>query len=427
MPSAFFTIACNTLSKASWRDNQFDVELDVSWDAFKRVMEHAYSVPIINCGCQSLGIELDKISKALPPKCDYPSFLPSEYELAIDGISRSAWRNGEALTNLIERTTDVLESASNVTSICFLHTSGCGHTLSALLLAEIKDNFPELSIISVLISPVGGISGLSSLQSLVTMQAVMEFSDYVMIREMDEAHSFISSELCPTSGAINNRALQPYTLSDINQYIATDIFVALSSHSRGIEYHPNNCLWPFGVCSNRKKIFDVRSSLWRSLRQSSKPNVSFSALRAVSSSIHSAHLWHGSSEKLTTMTMTIGSAAIADLKYDCNTKQLIASDCSIPSADVAVALEWATPKVAWPPSLGTSSYRDSSTGCLVKAAQRVRSDPQIPSNAAAGSALGLHDVNLVAVSFASPYASAVVTNVCDTAQRLINVSAFSHR
>jgi hypothetical protein len=392
-------------------------------------MEHAYSIPIINCGCQPLGIELDKISKALPPKCDYPSFLPSEYELAIDGIRRSAWGSGETLTKFIERTTDVLESASNVTSICFLNTLGNGHSLSALLLAEIKDNFPELSIVSVLISPIGGISGLPSLQSLVTMQAAMEFSDYVMIREMDEAHSFISSELCPTSGAINTRTLQPYTLCDINQHIASDIFVALSSHSRGIEYHPNNCLWPFGVCSNRKKIFDVRSSLWRSLRQGSKPKVSFSALRAVSSSIHSAHLWHGSSEKLTTTTMTIGSAAIADLKYDFNMKQLVASDCSIPSADVAVALEWATPKVAWPSSLGTSSYRDSSTGCLVKTAQRVRSDAQIPSNLAAGSAsaLGLHNVNLVAVSFASPYASAVVTNVCDTAQRLIDVNAFAHR
>lgn len=391
-------------------------------------MEHSYSIPIINCGCQKLGTELDKISKALPPGCDYPSFFPSEYEVVVDGISRSdySWGSGEAVTKLIEKTTNILESASNVTSICFLNTLGCGHSLSATLLSGLIDNFPELSITSVLISPIGGISGLPSLHSLVTMQAVKEYSDYVMIREMDEAHSFISSELCPETGAINSRTSQSYTLGDINQYIATDVFVALSSHSRGMESHLINCLWPFGVCTNRKKIFDVRSSLWRSLKQLSKPKVSFNTLRAVSSSIHSAHLWHGSLCRPS--TMSIESAAIADLQYDCNGKQLTASDSTIPSSDVAVALEWATPKVSWPSSLGTSSYRDPSTGCLVKSAQRIRLDPQTPLNATATApALGIRSVNIVAVSFESPYGSALVTDVCNTAQKLIDVNAFAHR
>lgn len=389
-------------------------------------MEHSYSIPIINCGCQKLGFELDKMSKALPPGCDYPSCLPSEYDLAIDWIGRSefSWGCGEAVTELIEKTTNILESASNVTSICFLNALGCGHSLSATLLSRLKDDFPEISITSVLISPIGGISGLPSLHSLVTMQAVMEYSDYVMIREMDEAKSFISSELCPVTGATNLRTSQSYALSDINQYIATDVFVALSSHSRGLESDLNNRLWPFGVCTNSKKIFDVRSSLWRSLKQLLKPKVSFNTLRAVSSSIHSAHLWHGSLYRPT--TMSIDSAAIADLQYDCNGKQLIASDSTIPRADVAVALEWATPKVSWPSSLGTSSYRDPWTGCLVKSAQRIRLDPQIPLNTTAP-VLGIRNVNIVAVSFESPYGSALVTDVCNTAQKLIDVNAFAHR
>lgn len=384
-------------------------------------MDRSHNTPVICCGCSKLGSELNKVSKALLFHGDYPNYSSGSYGLLLDHVSglESEANNSSKISEVIERTTDLLEKSSNVSSIALLNTLGTGNGLPTILLSEIKDNFPELSVISILLTPTGGISGLSAINSLVTAQSVMEFSDHVMLRETDQTRSFFVSE----SSAIQLN-LQTHSLSDINRCIATDIFVALSSHWTQQEHVANSFLWPFDVCASDRKLFDVRSSLWRSLKQSSKSKTSFSPLRAVSSSVRSLHLWHDGHPSYS--GMTIDTAQVVDLTVDHNMKCMTASHSSISASDVAVALEWATPQVSWPKSLGTASYRDTATGCLVKNSRTTRvAEASTPANV--GPRATPADMSVVGLSFQSPYARIALSNICDNAQKLIAVGAYAHR
>lgn len=384
-------------------------------------MDRSYNTPVICCGCSKLGSELNKVSKAVLSNGDYPNYSSGAYGLLLDDVSglESEANNNLKISEVIERTTDMLEKSSNVSSIALLNTLGSGNGLPTILLSEIKDNFPELSIVSILLAPAGGVSGLSAINSLVAAQSVMEFSDYVMLRETDQTHSFFVSE----SSAVQLN-LQTHTLSDIHRCIATDIFVALSSHWTQQEHVANSFLWPFDVCASSRKLFDVRSSLWRSLKQSSKSKTSFSPLRAVSSSIRSLHLWHEGHPQYS--GMTVDSAQVVDLTVNHSMKCMTASHSSISSQDVAVALESATPQVPWPKSLGTASYRDTATGCLVKNSRTTRAaEASSPANVDQRSAPA--DMSMVALSFQSPYARIALLNICDSAQKLIAVGAYAHR
>jgi hypothetical protein len=384
-------------------------------------MDRSYNTPVICCGCTKLGSELNKVSKALLFNGDYPNYSSGAYGLLLDDVSglESEANNDSKISEVIKRTTDMLEKSSNVSSIALLNTLGTGNGLPTILLSEIKDNFPELSIVSILLTPTGGISGLSAINSLVTAQSVMEFSDHVMLRETDQTRSFFVSE----SSTIQLN-MQTHTLNDIHRCIATDIFVALSSHWTQQEHVANSFLWPFDVCASSRKLFDVRSSLWRSLKQSSKSKTSFSPLRAVSSSIRSLHLWHDGHPNYS--GMTIDSAQVVDLTVNHSMKCMIASHSSISASDVAVALEWATPQVSWPKSLGTASYRDTATGCLVKNSRTTRVS-EASSAADVGQRAAPGDMSVVALSFQSPYARIALSNICDNAEKLIAVGAYAHR
>jgi hypothetical protein len=384
-------------------------------------MDRSYNTPVICCGCTKLGSELNKVSKALLFNGDYPNYSSGAYGLLLDDVSglESEANNDSKISEVIKRTTDMLEKSSNVSSIALLNTLGTGNGLPTILLSEIKDNFPELSIVSILLTPTGGLSGLSAINSLVTAQSVMEFSDHVMLRETDQTHSFFVSE----SSTIQLN-MQTHTLNDIHRCIATDIFVALSSHWTQQEHVANSFLWPFDVCASTRKLFDVRSSLWRSLKQSSKSKTSFSPLRAVSSSIRSLHLWHDGHPNYS--GMTIDSAQVVDLTVNHSMKCMTASHSSISASDVAVALEWATPQVTWPKSLGTASYRDTATGCLVKNSRTTRVS-EASSAADVGQRAAPGDMSVVALSFQSPYARIALSNICDNAEKLIAVGAYAHR
>lgn len=385
-------------------------------------MDRSCNTPVICIGCSKLGSELNKISKALLFNGDYPNFSTGDYGLLIEDVSglEIEANNSTKITEIIDRTSDMLEKSSNVSSIALLNTLGTGNGLPEIILSEIKDKFPELSITSILLSPTGGVKGLSAINSLVSAQSALEFSDHVMLRETDQTHSFFVSE--SSSIQLN---LQTHTLSDIHRCISADIFVALSSHwTQQEQQTANSFLWPFDVCSSSKKLFDVRSSLWRSLKQSTKSKTPFSPLRAVASSIRSLHLWHIGDPNYS--DMTIDSAQVVDLTVNQSLNYLIASPSAISASDVAVALEWATPQVCWPKSLGIASYRDSATGCLVKNTKVGRpieaSSPSDRSHQTAPSTM-----NVVALSFQSPYACIAISKICDSVEKLIAIGAYSQR
>jgi hypothetical protein len=371
----------------------------------------SHNIPIICCGCPDFDSQINKISKALSLDSEYPNYSTGNYCVQVDNICHlgSEWNTTAKIAEVLQQTTDIMEYDTNIKSIAIVNEFGIGDGLCSLMLKEIKDNFPELSILSVYLLPVGGISGPSILNSLVSAQAAMEISDFVMIREMDEARLFLSG-----GTFINQESSQTYSKSDINYHIASDVFVALSSETGPEQYRVGSgYLWPFNVCTTKSKLFDVRSSLWRFLKPSPKLKTKINPTRALSSNIHSLHLWHADADSFN-ITNNVVSASFHDLKIDQIKKRLIASPSTISSFAFATALNLATPKLSWSSSLGINSSRETITGDLINTVKRSNKTD-------------VTDSDHIAISFDSPYAKICLKNICKKADALLAVKAFSHR
>ena len=385
------------------------------------------TIPVLCCGCTKLGAELDKLSKTLSFAPEFSSYSNGDYGSLIESICKREAESTspsqiEEVTNMLD---DILERTSSVRSIAILNELGVGYGFPARVLSHVKDNFPELTIVSILISPAGGTSGLPSINSIITAQAAIELSDYVMIREIDEARSYMSSEYSGgTSTALQMVPL--YDLGDVYQCVASDVFVALSSQWGPQEDIADNYLWPFNVCTNRKKLFDVRSSLWRYLQRTSKSKNAFNPMRAMSTSVHSLHLWYTNSYSF---GMCVKSARVVEFNIDHTLKRMVTSQSAVPVSDLLSTLQGATPTVSWPSSLGSRPDIDTSVGYLSTTARLTR--PAALSNPVTGtgraSRVESSNDSHCAISFESPYAKKVIEKICNDGSGLLRVGAYSHR
>ena len=388
-------------------------------------MSQSCHIPVLCCGCPKLGTALNKLSKSLSFASEYPSYSHGDDGDWMNGICSTDSNSLTQLENMTNTLTTMLESASSMRSIAILNELGVGNRFSPHILSHVKDNFPELTIVSVLIAPAGGISGLASISSIISAQAALEYSDYVMIREIDEARSYMSSEYSGgTSVALQQ--IPTYNIEEVYQCIASDVFVTLSSTWGPKEDIADNYLWPFNVCTNRKKLFDVRSSLWRSMRRTSKSKTVFNPLRAVSTSVHSLHLWCTNSDSV---GMSITSAKVVNFEINHSFKHMETSHSTIPLSDVASALKSSTPKVSWPQLFGSRSYLDSSSRHISSTLKLSGPAALSSISSAAGRHLGANSLkdNQFAVSFESPYAKKALEKVCSDVGGLLRVGAYSHR
>ena len=388
-------------------------------------MSQSCHIPVLCCGCPRLGTALNKLSKTLSFSSEYPSYSNGDSGDWLNGILSSDSNSSTQLETMTNALTNMLESTSGMRSIAILNELGIGNRFPPHVLSHVKDNFPELTIVSVLIAPAGGISGLASIGSIISAQAALEYSDYVMIREIDEARSYMSSEYSGGT-CVALQQIPTYNIEEVYQCIASDVFVTLSSTWGPKEDIADNCLWPFNVCTSRKKIFDVRSSLWRSMRRTSKSKTIFNPMRAVSTSVHSLHLWYTLSDSF---GMSINSANVIDFRIDPCIKCLVTSHSTIPISDVASALRSSTPKVSWPQLFGSRSYLDSSLG-HISSTLKISGHAAISSlDSSAGKVLGANSSkdNQFAVSFESPYAKKALEKVCSDVSGLLHIGAYSHR
>ena len=206
---------------------------------------------------------------------------------------------------LIEQTRAILEddpsshccSYSVMRKISVLHGLGDCQTVLPATLMELRNAFPKLSLNTILSVPPENVSGLAALHALVSTQAALSLSDSVMVRDTHDAQIFLALEMGQIGGN-NNSGMGPthgpktnlhkFALSDVHYCMACDIYTALSvtMDCNG----ENNCiLWPTNVCSSQMKVYDVRSSVWRSIRQPST-KTTFHPLRAMANNIHALHL-----------------------------------------------------------------------------------------------------------------------------------------
>lgn len=255
--------------------------------------------------------------------------------------------------------------------------------------------------------------------------------DAIMLRGFDDIHQLMTASLVNESND-NEGHIQSYL-----SYMAADVFVAFSNKSSsnaGQDDDSNKC-WPINVCSANKKIYDVRSSLWRYLRMSNKKS-EYNALRAMATNLHSLHTCID--QKSSFKFDSIASADLLNLHYDRNT--CFFSNNKSNANDIKVALDWATPHVHWP-ILGSNnaSLKKADKVNNVSSSSSVVSE--MSRNTIFSSATNTTNVKvdnttsnntrkeikeISALSFQSQYATAAISNICQKTKSLLDIGAFNH-
>ena len=378
---------------------------------------------------------------------------------------------------LVEQTRAILEedcatqgsSFSSLRQITMLHGLGECQSVMPVTLMALRDMFPGLSLNTILLVPATGMNGLTALSSLPAAQAALMLSDSVMIRDILDAQMFLSLEMgcgqlstaSSSSGSSSTSQtmktnLHKFSLDDLQYCIACDIYAALST-TLSPESAYECTLWPYNVCSAGRKLYDVRSSIWRSIKQ---PNTkaAFHPLRAMSNNIHALHL--------TSIAMSanhdnfhsqglecIRAASMLDLRVSRDVygnSVFIGSPTAVAQTELATSLAWATPHVVWPRILSTHSTLNGSvsrrgTGLSAHQLSKANNDSagrrlssastksvtSRLSDTADGSshatAIAGGPANM-AMAFDSPYACSFLEHeLCRRGADLLAVGAYYHR
>jgi hypothetical protein len=402
---------------------------------------------------------------------------------------------GRHVELLVEQTRAILEedcaahgsSFSSLRQISMLHGFGECQSVMPVTLMELRDMFPGLSLNTILLVPATGLNGLTALSSLPSTQAALTLSDSVMLRGISDAQMFLSLEMgCgQLGGASSGRGgsatsqtlktnLHKFSLHDLQYCIACDIYAALSTTLSPESAH--ECmLWPYNVCSRGRKLYDVRSSVWRSIKQ---PNTkaAFHPLRAMSNNIHALHLtsiatmathnnWQGQGrgDQLQNPYM-IRAASMLDLrarKDAHGNSVIVGAPTAVAPTELAISLAWATPHVTWPQVLSTHNSgltgsisrrsglahhlstatdttttrrQSSATMSVTSRTSRDTADDVYRNTnqgsgqgSSHGSGQGSGPTNL-AMAFDSPYACTYLEHVlCRRGAELLAAGAYSHR
>lgn len=211
-------------------------------------------------------------------------------------------------------------------------------------------------------------------------------------------------------------------------YMAADVFVSFCNKI----VSENSCIdkcWPINVCSGNKKIYDVRSSFWRYLRNSNKKN-EYNATRAMATNLHSLHTitdlkLNSKCEKY------IEAADILNVYYNRNT--CFYSNTKPSSTDIKVAMDWATPHVHWPiqgsdniPKKKNETHISSSSSVISEISRNTIFTASGNPVAKADSTGAATRKEISAVAFESLYATAAISNICKKTKPLLAMGAFKH-
>lgn len=441
--------------------------------------------PCLYLGLNSvqIGIEIEKISNKLNNVLSNNKNKNSIYVvdstsknqftgydiLKLEGNSLS-WLDEDNCENniymIIDKVRLILEDLdfSSLQTIKIISDLTMRSGLPSIITQYISDLFPGISIVSIFILPPipEKIHGIDTFEAIKSFQTAFEISDGIMIRGLDDIYQLITTDSGTNSPKHN----------DLQMNLASDLFI---SFSRGLYNHSDisciSSLFPIDVCSTSNKLFDVRTSLWKTLKRTTKGGSQYNPLRAMSSNLHALHLttiadkMHYDSSLPTheinntvlstlnsnsMLSNVINSATLVDIIPDKVGKFNIIPTLSS-AYDVSVALEWACPHTIWPVGLGTAAYRDISTGLITKGNsnnlninQSLSSSSQtlignnhnMDSNIKKNILLSETNNNnnnsnneskISAISFQSPYASFCVKNLCYKTKLLLDMKAFSKK
>jgi hypothetical protein len=366
---------------------------------------------------------------------------------------------------LLEGFRKTLESQHFPTNITVVSDFGNNGNISSILHHELKDAFPDIALLSVLIQPIEGLQGAPAVKCLIELQTSLEVSDGIIIRDYNDAGILLELEHCEISYV------------NLNKVIAADLAALFLQPNISVLHLPTGVTtWPWGVCSARTKLFDIRSSLWRANNRQMKsssltsksPAPKYNALRAAANNIHALHqsfisVRDDENSRDEGVNKLIRSASVVDLGFDKRLRGLTASPTQSSSSEIATLLKWAAPGMMWPEDLGAGSttlsnkssidrisrplMRSGATGTANSIAlsatfsssnTRHYSDnetSQITASKLAGkngstasdSKAGPADMPMItALAFESPYAREYLHRSLSKAKALIEVNAYEH-
>ena len=366
-----------------------------------------------------------------------------------------------------------LEELDNVRTINVV-ADGCqglGSGLSSGLLQELREVLPNVSLRSIFVLPlapssIGGVcggDGLGTLNLLLASHAALSLADTVTLRALDDSLRLAQAEGCyfasGNSASAGAGGSGP-TLLDVHAMIAADLLVAAGPRSSSWGLADGWPLTASTVAGAVGRVVDVRSSLWRLVRDNqrnkggkskSSAGADYSPLRAMATNLHALHLSAAPSIASLSIAPTSASAStsvlglglgleqqldvrVASLRLGAldpgnhclhlsNTVSLASGNSSSSSSSSSLypLLRWACPRVTWPEGMSIPSpplqvpSGTSSAAAAAAAAATTSSNSAFPVTS-----------QIAAIAFSCPYAAHALRALTDKGRALLQRRAFVH-
>lgn len=331
----------------------------------------------------------------------------------IDCGTNKLYQVSADITQRLIRIFDKLDSCPNFLVIVADLGEGFTSSLLSSLLQNISRSFPSISIILQNMTPPGVLHGINSINAALCCLYSLKFCQGITFRDYKCASVLLSNENGKNKGV---------ELKDMNNLIACDYLSLFNIHAiddfGALDFLHSNC-----------KIFDVRSSLWRALRQESKSSTKtkseYNSIRAMATNIHSLHASHSCPALLIDcQTISRGSNYYSLTLSKLSFLSKYSESSILPSpSDIKVALDWASPNMAWENLRIISPPQRNSSNTIL--GDGLSSSKLVNTRAVPEKSQKNNEISVLA--FESFYGKAVLGEIVLRTTELIQKSAFIHR
>lgn len=278
-------------------------------------------------------------------------------------------------------------------------------------LENLRDDYGRLAIHSTVLRPYLGDCGVNAYYSVLATTQILDHCTSIMIRgsedflfedEIDQARK--------TSGAARELSLRDYY-----HWLACDMWCVLAPHNDAGRY----MLWPQHICSYPQRLYDVRTSLHRTLQKlaaaakGSRKGIDVAPARFVSTALHRLHLCYQQRfpAPFPLLSETVRMASSTLMRLDSVRQRIL---FQAPQSETQVGVHWASPGLRW------MLYEDLCDHYLAT--------PPVASldshDAKPVSVLG--NIPIAALAFQSPYATLDLLSLLRRVQGLLTARAFEH-
>ena len=296
--------------------------------------------------------------------------------------------------------------------------SNAAGTLLPTIIEDINEEFPALSILSVLLVPMDGVAGMNNLNFILNTYFTLEHSEGCILRGPEDLKHLLFP---PIGGNFYRKRINAANMYDmgyaiLDRFLATDILFALRHHQ-----------W---LLSHRSldPLVDCRTSAWKNIlksrsKKSSKFMEDVDLVRACVTNLRSLYL-HSEHH--------MNRCRLYDIRFSSSMMQLsfggrigcITSTQSkkIPLCSykmgtaITPALKWATPLISWPHFVDVN-YGDvlhTSNACVGYDLYEKHDKSQLGHS-------------IYGIGFQSLFAKAYVSSMLTSAESILSRGAYLHR